>query len=72
MTTTDDERRLERLETQCAFQEELLASLDATVAGQSARLAALERELTSVRASLASLRDTGDGNPGDEPPPPHY
>lgn len=70
--TTDVERRLERLETQCAFQEQLLASLDGTVADQSARLAALERELSTMRASLAALRDAGDGNPVDEPPPPHY
>ncbi len=70
MSAVDD--RLERLETQCAFQEQLLASLDATVAEQSARLAVLERELVSVRASLSSMRDAGDGSLADEPPPPHY
>ena len=70
--TTADERRLERLETQCAFQEHLLGSLDATVAEQSVRLATLEREIASLRASLASLRESGDGLASDEPPPPHY
>lgn len=70
MNPVDD--RLERLETQCAFQEQLLASLDATVAEQSARLAVLERELVSMRASLSAMRDGGEGNPADEPPPPHY
>jgi len=71
MTATDD-LRLERLETQVAFQEQLLESLDASVAEQSVRLAAIEREIASVRASLASLRDTDGGSSGVEPPPPHY
>ncbi len=71
MSPTVDSR-LEQLETQSAFQEQLLASLDATVAEQSARLAALEREIVSLRASLSSLRDAGDGDASIEPPPPHY
>ena len=72
MTREEHEQRLERLESQSTFQEHLLASLDAIVAAQSARLAAFERELASLRASLTALRDQGDAIPGDEPPPPHY
>ncbi len=70
--TSPDQERLERLESQSAFQDHLLSSLDAIVAEQSARIAACERELASLRASLTALREQGDPTPGDEPPPPHY
>ncbi len=66
-----DEVRLERLESQCAFQEHLLGSLDATIAQQSLRLAALEREIASLRAGLTVLRESGNDASGNEPPP-HY
>lgn len=67
-----DESRMERIETQCAFQEELLASLDRVLSGHSRQIAALEQELAGLRSSLAGLREGDGADRADEPPPPHY
>lgn len=67
-------KRLEELESQLAFQDELYAQLNEVVARQ-------DREIVQLRARLEALalrlRDLGDAipgqaaNPADEVPP-HY
>ncbi len=69
---SEDAVRLERLETQCAFQEDLLAALDRVLAEHSRRLAAMEQEMAGMRAGLAGLREGDSAAAVDEPPPPHY
>lgn len=69
------EDRLTELETRLAFVDDMVGSLNDTVAAHDRQLHslhnALERmrhELVATRGALAhAVRDAGD-----EPPPPHY
>ena len=65
-------KRIEELENQLAFQDELHESLTATVARQDAEILELKRhfQLLSER-----LKEFGDVSPGAQPQdetPPHY
>ena len=67
-----DEQRLTELEVRLAFIDDAVQALIAADAGQSMRIATLERMVRDLRSELASVR-TGQGNdPHNEPPPPHY
>ncbi len=65
--------RVDELETQAAFQEELHRRLDDTVAQQDRELLELKRQLRALAERLAELRESvpGGGSPADEVPP-HY
>ena len=65
-------KRVDELENQVAFQDELIESLNSTVAKQ-------DRELLDLKYQLSRLSDRikeiGDASPGDAPQdetPPHY
>lgn len=65
-------KRIEELESQVAFQDELIESLNGTVARQDGEILELKRQfgLLSER-----LKEIGDGSPGAAPQdetPPHY
>jgi len=67
-------RRLEELESQAAFQDELHARLNEVVARQDREILQLRDR---VRDLAARLRDIGDVLPGNAPAPadevpPHY
>ena len=64
--------RVEELENQVAFQEELTASLDAIVARQDREILELKRQFESLQERL---REFGEAIPGLGPQdetPPHY
>lgn len=64
--------RVEELENQVAFQDELNASLDATVARQDRELLDLKRQLESLQQRLREFSEAIPGlGPQDETPP-HY
>ena len=65
--------RVEELETQMAFQEELQRRLDDTVARQDRELLELKRQLKALVLRLDEMRDAGGGSfsAADEVPP-HY
>ena len=65
--------RVEELETQMAFQEELQLRLDDTVARQDRELLELKRQLKALVLRLDEMRDAGGGSfsAADEVPP-HY
>lgn len=71
----DLERRLEELESQAAFQDELHARLNDVVARQDGELRELRRQVRSLAERLGDLAElAGDGGapgPADEVPP-HY
>jgi len=65
-------RRIEELESQAAFQDELHESLNAIVARQDGEILELKRQLGLLRERL---KDIGDAVPGQAPQdevPPHY
>lgn len=67
------ESRVHELETQMAFQEELMRGLDDTVARQDMEVLQLKSQLKAVTVRLAELRDAapGEADSGHEVPP-HY
>lgn len=74
MTDTLDmlQKRVEELENQAAFQDELHDSLNVVVAKQDAELLELKRQVGQL---FERLRDLGDAVPGAQAQdeiPPHY
>jgi SlyX protein len=66
----DPSARLESIESQLAFQEDLLQQLNQALVAQQSRIDQLESMLKMVSAQLQSGDD--DAPDGPEPPPPHY
>ena len=64
--------RLDELESRVAFQDDLLATLNRSVAGVDRELRALRLELEQVRGALDAVRIAISHDARDEPPPPHY
>lgn len=67
------ERRVEELETQLAFQEELQRRLDNVVARQDGEILQLRRQLKALaeRVEAAGESAAAGASPADEVPP-HY
>ncbi len=65
-------RRLDDLESRFAFQDEVLGSLNPTVAVGARKMTDVETELRSLRAEVAMLRVALGHDVRDEAPPPHY
>lgn len=67
------EGRIHELETQMAFQEELMRRLDDTVARQDQEILQLKTQLKALAMRLLELRDAAPGaaDTGHEVPP-HY
>lgn len=68
-------RRIDDLETQLAFQEDTIGSLNQLVTEQSAELTAMQEQLRWLGRKFNQLQQqTEDPNndPAQEPPPPHY
>ena len=66
----DDESRLISLETQIAYAEDLLQSLNETVIAQDRRLLALERRFEQLLEQLKGAQASDLRAPPE--PPPHY
>lgn len=65
-------KRVDELESQAAFQDELIESLNATVAKQDRELLELKHQLSRLSQRV---KDIGDASPGEAPQdetPPHY
>ena len=65
-------KRLEELESQLAFQDELIESLNGTVAKQDGEILELKRQFSLLSERL---KEIGDASPGAAPQdeiPPHY
>ena len=65
-------KRIEELESQLAFQDELIESLNSTVARQDGEILELKRQFSLLSERL---KEIGDASPGAAPQdeiPPHY
>ena len=71
----DSAERIAELESRLAFQDDLLRTLNDTVASQQQELATLQKHVRDLALLLRELRDAatapGGGMPQDETPP-HY
>ena len=65
-------RRIEELETQMAFQDELHESLNATVAKQDAEILDLKRQFSLLSDRLKDIGDASGGAQPQDETPPHY
>ena len=65
-------RRLDEVEVKLAFIDDAVQALTSADAGQSQRIALLERALRDMRGEMAAMRVSQGDDPHDEPPPPHY
>jgi len=66
-----DDERMTRLEVKLAFAEDLLDTLNATVARQQEQIELLAREVVRLRRQHAEGDQDNTGTPQDERPP-HY
>ena len=64
--------RVEELETQLAFQDNTIHSLNEIVTEQQNQIDALREQLRQITMQLQSLAETVQRPEADEPPPPHY
>ena len=65
-------KRVDELESQVAFQDELIESLNSTVAKQDRELLELKHQLSRLSDRI---KEIGDASPGEVPQdetPPHY
>jgi SlyX protein len=72
VNAVNSETRLDELEVKLTFIEDTVHALATADAGQSQRIAALERMVRELRGELSSMRVAQSADPHDEPPPPHY
>jgi SlyX protein len=70
--TTDTQQHITELETQLAFQEDTLQTLNDTVARQQLQIDKLEHDVQALLAQLQQLSDAMSRPQGEEAPPPHY
>lgn len=70
-TGEDWTEQLFDLQSQLAFQEETIVTLDRTLIAQQQRIDQLEATLRRMDARFAELVTSLEPQ-GDEPPPPHY
>lgn len=66
--------RLDELETRLAFQDDLIESLNETVARQDRELVELSRRLAALESKIEDLAEaaTSAGGQADHEVPPHY
>jgi len=68
----DLQKRVEELENQTAFQDELFETLNRVVAQQDGEILALKHQLNSLAARLKDLGDATTGSEPQDETPPHY
>lgn len=64
--------RIQELEIRVAFQDDMLTTLSGQMHTAHQELARLRAELVALRERVDGLKAGAPGNPGEEPPPPHY
>lgn len=65
-------QRIAELETQLAFQEDALQTLNEIVTRQQQQIDQLEREVQLLVMQLRELSDAMSRPESEEAPPPHY
>ena len=65
-------KRIEELENQVAFQDELIESLNGTVAKQDREVHVLKHQLSRLSERLKEIGDASPGAAPQDETPPHY
>ncbi len=65
-------KRVEELENQAAFQDELHESLNAIVAKQDGEILELKRQMSLLFERLKDVGETTSGTHAQDEVPPHY
>ena len=65
-------KRVEELESQLAFQDELIDSLNTTVARQDSEILELKRHFSVISERLKDMGETSSGAQPQDETPPHY
>ncbi len=65
-------KRIEELESQAAFQDELHESLNAVVAKQDREILELKRQFSLLSERLREIGDVSTGAQAPDETPPHY
>jgi SlyX protein len=65
-------KRIDELESQAAFQDELHESLNATVAKQDTEILELKRQFSLLSERLKEIGDASPGAAPQDETPPHY
>jgi len=65
-------KRIEELESQAAFQDELHESLNATVAKQDGEILELRRQLILLNERIKEFGEAPPGGGPQDETPPHY
>lgn len=66
------EKRIDELESQLAFQDELIESLNATVATQDREILELKHQFGRLSERLKEIGDASPGAAPQDETPPHY
>lgn len=66
------EQRITELESQLAFQEHTVASLNEIVTRQQGQIDLLQEQLRHLATQIKQVADSMNRPSQDEPPPPHY
>lgn len=70
--STSLEERLTELEVRVAFMDDLMGTLNDTVAGCQLQILEMRMAMERLRDELVSMRGALPMDARDEPPPPHY
>jgi len=65
-------RRIDELESQLAFQDELIESLNGTVARQDREFQNLKHQLSRLSDRMKEIGDASGGEQAQDETPPHY
>ena len=66
------QKRVDELESQLAFQDELIESLNATVAAQDREILELKHQFGRLSERLKEIGDAAPGMAPQDETPPHY
>jgi SlyX protein len=67
-----DTARLDALEVRIAHQDEMIEDLNKVITAQWKEIDRLTREITRLNDRIANAEQSMAGDPGEEPPPPHW
>lgn len=67
-----DTSRLDALEIRIAHQDAVIEDLNGAVTAQWKEIDRLTREIVMLKDRIATAEQTMGGDPGNEPPPPHW
>ena len=65
-------KRIDELESQLAFQDEIIESLNSTVANHDRELRELKHQLSHLSERIKEIDDASPGEAPQDETPPHY